>query len=223
MTGREATTGRHVLLAGGTSDIGWATARALRTTGARVTVAGRSATKLEPFGAEGFETMCVDLADARAVDHAFERIGRLDGLIPLVGGWRGGGGIPGQSDDDWAALEVALTAVRHTCRAAWPLLDASPSARVAVVSSTAVAHPLAGGANYAAMKAATETWIHAVAHGFSKSARDASREQTGACTIFRVRALSGLEETVAAHVAALWDADPSGTSADVVTVDTPND
>lgn len=221
MAGRGTTGERHVLLAGGTSDAGWAVARALRVNGARVTIAGRSADKLAAFDAEGFDTMRVDLADADAVDLAIGRLDALDGVFPLVGGWRGGGGIPGQSDDDWAALEVALTAVRHVCRAAWPLLDASPAARVAVISSTAVARPLAGGANYAAMKAATEAWIHAVAHGFAKSARDAGREQTGACAIFRVKALAGLEETVAARFAGLWDADPSGSAADVVTLEAP--
>ncbi|WP_156762090.1 SDR family NAD(P)-dependent oxidoreductase [Microbacterium karelineae] len=221
MTGRETTAERHVLLAGGTSEAGWAVARRLRAGGVRVSVAGRSASKLEEFAAEGFETVQVDLADADAVDRAFARLDRLDGLFPLVGGWRGGGGIPGQSDDDWAALEVALTAVRHACRAAWPLLDVSPAARVAVVSSTAVARPLAGGANYAAMKAATEAWIHAVAHGFAKSARDAGRDQTGGCTIFRVKALAGLEQTIGARFAALWDADPSGASADIVTLEAP--
>ncbi|WP_110588626.1 SDR family oxidoreductase [Microbacterium suaedae] len=220
MTGSGTTGERHVLLAGGTSDAGWAIARTLRTDGTRVTIAGRSAEKLAAFADEGFGTMRVDLSDADAVDRAIDGLERLDGLFPLVGGWRGGGGISGQSDADWRSLEIALTAVRHTCRAAWPLLDASPAARVAVISSTAVTRPLAGGANYAAVKAATEAWIQALAHGFEKSARDAGRTQAGACTIFRVKVLSGLEETIATRFAALWNADPTGPGADVVTLET---
>lgn len=208
-----------MLLAGGTSEAGWSIAHALRKNGAHPIVAGRTPDKkLARFADAGFATMRVDLTDATAVDDQIGSLESLDGLIPLVGGWRGGGGIPGQSDDDWAFLESAFTSVRHTCRAAWPLLDASPAARVAVVSSTMVARPLAGSANYAAIKAATETWIHAVAHGFAKSARDASRDQTGSCTIFRVDQLAGREDDLARGVADLWSEDPSGAAARVVTL-----
>lgn len=211
---------RHVVLAGGTSDAGLAMARALVAAGARVTIAGRSPEKLARLADEGFGVVRVDLADEGAVIDALAEIGAVDGLVHLVGGWRGGGGIPGQSDDDWRALETSLTALRHTSRALWEHLDASPAARVAAVSSTAVARPLAGGANYAAMKAATEAWMHALAHGFAKSARDAVRAQTGSCTIFRVKALAGLEDELAARTVALWDREPEGSSADVVTLGT---
>lgn len=208
---------RRVLLAGGTSDAGRVIARALRAAGAEVIVAGRSAKKLAAFADEGFGTIEVDLADTAAVESMMAGLSSLDGLIPLVGGWRGGGGIPGQTDDDWEALSQALTAVRHTCRAAWPLLDASPAARVAVVSSVQVARPLAGSANYAAVKAATEAWIQAVAHGFSTSARDEERPQSGGCTIFRVNQLADAVDDVAAGIAGLWDDEP-GPSARVVTL-----
>ena len=78
-----------------------------------------------------------------------ERFGRVDGLIHLVGGWRGGGGLAGQSDEDYRALEVGLTALRHASRAFDADLRASDAGRLAIVSSTAVERPLAGGANYA--------------------------------------------------------------------------
>jgi NADP-dependent 3-hydroxy acid dehydrogenase YdfG len=110
------------------------------------------------------------LADARA-DGV-----RVDGILHLVGGWRGGGGLAGQSDADYRALEVGLTALRHVTRAFWDGLLASDAARCAIVSSTAVARPLAGGANYAAVKAAEEAWARAMAQGFAKDARDEARE-----------------------------------------------
>lgn len=218
MTGKRTLEERRVLLAGGTSEAGWAIAHALREGGARVIVAGRSPDKLVRFAGAGFQTMRVDLTDAAAVNDEIGSLDALDGLIPLVGGWRGGGGIPGQSDDDWAFLEAALTTVRHTCRAAWPLLDASPAARVAVVSSTMVTRPIAGSANYAGVKAATEAWIHAVAHGFAKAARDAGRDQTGSATIFRVDQLAGREQSLANGVAALWDTPATDASARIETL-----
>jgi len=76
-----------------------------------------------------------------------------------------------------------------------------------VVSSTAVARPLAGGANYAAVKAATEAWARAVAQGFAKDARDAGRPVAAASVIFRVKSLDGLEEALAHRFADLWLAD----------------
>ena len=133
-----------------------------------------------------------------------DRFGRIDGLIHLVGGWRGGGGLAGQSDEDYRALEAGLTALRHASRAFDADLRASDAGRLAIVSSTAVERPLAGGANYAAVKAASEAWTRAVAQGFAKAARDAGIEQTGAAVIFRVKALAGLEETLAASVVELW-------------------
>lgn len=199
---------RHILLAGGTSEAGWAAARRLGDAGARVTVAGRSPGKLSRFADAGFATEQCDLRDEAAVTGLADRVGEVDGLFHLVGGWRGGGGIAGQSEDDFRFLENSLTALRHVSRLLWPALSASPSARVAVVSSTALRRPLAGGANYAAVKAATEAWTRALAHGFAKAARDAEREQTGAAVIFRVKALEGLEDDLAAAFTGLWESEP---------------
>ncbi len=73
------------------------------------------------------------------------------------------------------------------------------------MSSTSVARPLAGGANYAAVKAATEAWTRAVAQGFAKYARDGGRELNAASVIFRVKALEGLEPQLARRFAELWE------------------
>lgn len=197
--------GRHVLLAGGTSAAGRVAAEALRDAGAQVTIAGRDPRKLDSLASDGFAVAEADLTDESAVFTAALRIGAVDGILHLVGGWRGGGGIPGQSDADWRALEASFSAWRHVSRAWWDGLLASPAARVAVVSSPAVARPLAGGANYAAAKAALEAWTRALAHGFAKDARDRGAEQTGAATIFRVKALEGLEDRLAESFVGLWD------------------
>jgi NAD(P)-dependent dehydrogenase (short-subunit alcohol dehydrogenase family) len=128
----------------------------------------------------------------------------VDAVIPLVGGWRGGGGLAGQTDEDFAALLPALEAGRATSRAFDSLLRASDAGRFAIVSSTAVARPLAGGANYAAVKAASEAWARAVAHGFAKNAREAGEPLRAASVIFRAKALE--PKALSAAVLALWDA-----------------
>ena len=67
-----------------------------------------------------------------------------------------------------------------------------------------MARPLAGGANYAAVRAATEAWSRAVAQGFAKDARDAGQPLAAASVIFRVSSLAGLEKDLARRFAELW-------------------
>jgi NAD(P)-dependent dehydrogenase (short-subunit alcohol dehydrogenase family) len=207
----ELVAGRLVLLAGGTSTSGRVAAETLLDAGARVIVAGRVPERLAALRADlpGIAVETADLADESDVAALADRIhathGPIDGVLHLVGGWRGGGGLAGQSDADFRVLETSLTALRHVSRAFDADLRASAAGRLAIVSSTAVTRPLAGGANYAAVKAASEAWTRAVGHGFAKDARDAGRPQSAAAVIFRVTTLAGLEPALAAAFVALWD------------------
>ncbi|MFF3027223.1 SDR family oxidoreductase [Microbacterium sp. NPDC057944] len=197
--------GRTIVIAGATSDAGLVVARALLTAGARVVATGRSASRLAPLADAGAE---IEVADATSLEEMTSLAARLDvvdGVLPLVGGWRGGGGLAGQSDEDFDALLPALLAVRATSRAFDAALRTSEAGRFAVVSSTAVARPLAGGANYAAVKAASEAWARAVAQGFAKAARDAEEPLRAASVVFRAKALD--PAALATAVLALWDAD----------------
>ncbi|QCU76893.1 SDR family NAD(P)-dependent oxidoreductase [Citricoccus sp. SGAir0253] len=204
-------TGRTVLVAGAGSASGLAATRALAAAGARVVATGRNAARLTPLAALGADTEVVDLADEVAVlglvDRLRERGLAVDGVLHLVGGWRGGGGLAGQAEADYRALEPSLTALRHVSRALDDDLRSSPAGRLAIVSSTAVARPLAGGANYAAVKAAAEAWTRAVAQGYAKAAREAGEPLRAAAVVYRVKALAGLEDRLAAAYAGLWDAD----------------
>jgi NADP-dependent 3-hydroxy acid dehydrogenase YdfG len=228
--GAPGPSGRTVLVAGATSASGLAATRALLGAGAQVVAAGRDALKLAALRAEVggdglLRTEALDLADERAVTDLVERLHgdgiHLDGVLHLVGGWRGGGGLAGQSDDDFRFLEGSLTALRNVSRAADADLRASASARLAIVSSTAVARPLAGGANYAAVKAACEAWTRAVAQGFAKAARDAGEPLRAAAVVFRVRALAGLEEALADAYIGLWKAEADAVNDTVVTLEAP--
>ncbi|MFF2495410.1 SDR family NAD(P)-dependent oxidoreductase [Agromyces sp. NPDC058064] len=201
--------GRTVLIAGATSASGRAVARALLEAGARVIAVGSDRTRLGELAAElpGVITEQADLTDQMQVwplaMRVHGRVGDVDGIIHLVGGWRGGGGIPGQTEEDYRVLERSFSALRHISRALWDDLVASPAGRIAIVSSTAVERPLAGGANYAAVKAASEAWMQSLAHGLGKEG------ETGAAVTFRVTSLAGLEERLATEVVALWSADAS--------------
>lgn len=201
--------GRLVLVAGATSASGEAVSRSLVEAGATVLAVGTRPEALDALAAAvpGVDTRVCDLADRDAVAELAMRIhlkfGAIDGLIHLVGGWRGGGGIAGQSDDDWDVLERGFRTLRNTTRVFYDDLVASPAGRLAIVSSTAVDRPYAGGANYAAAKAAADAWTRAVAQGFAKEAPNA------AAVVFVVKSLSGLEDALGAGVVQLWEGDPS--------------
>ncbi|MDQ1112665.1 NAD(P)-dependent dehydrogenase (short-subunit alcohol dehydrogenase family) [Microbacterium testaceum] len=223
---RERVRGRLVLLAGGTSAAGRACARVLAEAGARVVVVGSNAARLSEAAEStpAAATELCDLTDPAAVSALRDRVhtahGTVDGVIHLVGGWRGGGGLAGQSDEDLAVLLRSFTALRHISRTFDDDLRTSDAGRLAIVSSTAVVRPLAGGANYAAVKAASEAWTRAVAQGYAKSARDTGRELSAAGVIFRVRSLGGLEDALASAVVALWDDEAAAWNDVVVDIDT---
>lgn len=212
--------GRLVLVAGATSASGEAATRALVGAGARVVAVGRVEERLGPVAALGARTAVCDLTDEDAVAALAAQLHatgeRVDGILHLVGGWRGGGGLAGQTDADYRALEGGFTALRHVTRAFADDLAASPRGRLAIVSSTVVARPLAGGANYAAVKAASEAWTRAVGQGLAKAARDAGRLPTAAAVVFRVKGLAGLEDDLAAAFVALWDTDAAAIDDSVI-------
>jgi len=200
--------GRTVLIAGATSASGQAVARALVDAGARVVVVGSDHGRLDALVAE-VPGVVGELADLTDGDDVLElamrvhaRVGDLDGVVHLVGGWRGGGGILGQSEEDYRVLERSFTALRYVSRAFWADLVDSPAGRIAIVSSTTVVAPTAGSANYTAVKAASESWMQALAQGFAKSP-----DAAAAAVTFRVRSLAGLEGVLADAVVALWDAE----------------
>lgn len=224
--------GRTVLLAGATSPSGLAIARALRSAGARVVAVGRDQVKLDALAAAlhsgdaaGPGSIRIErcsLTNEAEVASLAERLAadgeHVDGLVPLVGGWRGGGGLAGQTEEDYRALEQAFTAVRVTSRAFDADLRASDAGRFAIISSTAVARPLAGGANYAAVKAASESWTRAVAQGFAKAARDAEQPLHAAAVVLRVRGLDDAIDSVAERIVALWDEDAAALNDRVIDV-----
>ncbi|MFD5213251.1 SDR family NAD(P)-dependent oxidoreductase [Microbacterium sp. NPDC058345] len=210
--------GRTVLLAGATSAAGLATAQALIAAGARVIASGRSADRLAPLSDAGAQTVIADATSLSAMTALGERIGAVDAVVPLVGGWRGGGGLAGQNDADLDALLPAFHAVRATSRAFDAAIRASDAGRFAIVSSTVVSRPLAGGANYASVKAASEAWARAVAQGYAKAARDAATPLRAASVIFRAHGALD-PATLARAVVGLWDGTAEERNDTVLTLD----
>lgn len=170
----------QVLVAGGSSASGVAVARALSRAGCTVFTVGSDPGRIAAAAAAAgpdVKPLTCDLASLPAVRRLHEELSRtaggMDGVIHLVGGWRRAQGIADQSDEDWNFLESSsVTTLRNVTRVFYGDLTASPNGRFAMVSSMAVTAPSAAVANYAAAKAAAETWTMALADGFRRDAAD---------------------------------------------------
>jgi NAD(P)-dependent dehydrogenase (short-subunit alcohol dehydrogenase family) len=160
-------------------------ARQLADAGATVAGADRSQETLDSLAAdlglppERWEGRPVDLLDEDATRAwcaaLVERFGRVDGLVHLVGGWRGGQPLQEAPLADWELLhDLLIRTVQHTTRAFHDQLTASPNGRFVLVSSKQAQAPTATNAAYAAAKAAAEAWTLALADGFEGSAATAN-------------------------------------------------
>lgn len=165
--------GRVVALAGAAGGLGPTVARTLAAAGAALTLSGRDQGALDALAAElgagagRVDAHAADLTDLDAARgwaaHAQERLGRVDALVHLVGGWRGGQPIATAPVEDDAWLHRLLVgSVQVATRAFLPALSAS-GGRFVLVSSVQAQRPTSTNAAYAAAKAAAEAWTLALA------------------------------------------------------------
>ncbi|MCN9240332.1 SDR family oxidoreductase [Streptomyces sp. RY43-2] len=134
----------------------------------------------------------VDLLDLQSTRDWADRIekeyGRVDGLVHLVGGWRGGKAFTRSGIEDWDLLEkLLIRTVQHTSLAFYDGLQRSDRGRYVLISAAGASQPTAGNAAYSAAKAASEAWTLAMADGFRKTADESGL--TSAATILIVKAL----------------------------------
>ena len=106
-----------------------------------------------------------DLHDLGEAGRWAGSLGRVDALVHLVGGWRGGKPLSEASLEDWSLLHGLLVrTVQHTTRAFAPALkQAGERGRFVLVSSKQAQAPTSTNAAYATAKAAAEAWTLAFA------------------------------------------------------------
>ncbi|MFE9096842.1 SDR family NAD(P)-dependent oxidoreductase [Streptomyces sp. NPDC007264] len=134
----------------------------------------------------------VDLLDLQSTrdwaDHIEKEFGRVDGVVHLVGGWRGSSTFTHTGLSDWDLLErLLIRTVQHTSLAFFDALQRSDHGRYILISAAGASRPTAGNAAYAAAKAAAEAWTLAMADGFRKTAGEGGL--TSAATVLVVKAL----------------------------------
>lgn len=166
--------GRVIAVAGGTGNLGPTVVERLAGAGSRPCVCGREQAGLDELASSisaPIETDVVDLLDldaTRAWAAALEeRDGRVDGLVHLVGGWRGGTPIEDAPLEDWDWLSALLVrTVQHATQAFAPALMRSERGRFVLVSTGQAQSPTHPNASYASAKAASEAWTLALADRF---------------------------------------------------------
>ncbi|MDO0928970.1 SDR family oxidoreductase [Streptomyces sp. TG1A-8] len=129
----------------------------------------------------------LDLESTRAwADRIEKEYGRVDGLVHLVGGWRGGADFAGTDLADWDLLEKLLVrTVQHTSLAFHDGLRRSDRGRYVLVSAAGATKPTAGNAAYSAAKAAAEAWTLAMADGFRKAGGGAGPRAAAAILVVK--------------------------------------
>jgi NAD(P)-dependent dehydrogenase (short-subunit alcohol dehydrogenase family) len=193
--------GRVVAIAGVAGGLGPVVAETFAAAGATLAGADVSAERVEEVGkaldlpGERWDGRAVDLLDeeeTRAWCAALlERFGRVDALLHLVGGWRGGQPLHEEPLSDWELLhDLLIRTVQHTTRAFHDALLAGGRGRFVLVSAKQAQAPSNSNAAYAAAKAAAEAWTLALADGFEGSGATANIVVVDAILTSRMREVS---------------------------------
>jgi NAD(P)-dependent dehydrogenase (short-subunit alcohol dehydrogenase family) len=162
--------GRKVLIAGGASGIGLATARRFVGEGARVALLDRDREGLErarhalgPAIVAVHADVTEEVQVGRAVDEAARALQGLDGLVNSAGisFWRSFAEL---TFEEWRrTLSVNLDGVFLVCKAALPALKAAGKATIVNIASGAGLQPRASFSHYCASKGGVVLFTKALA------------------------------------------------------------
>jgi 2-keto-3-deoxy-L-fuconate dehydrogenase len=154
--------GAKVIVTGGASGIGWATARWFTERGAIVAVLDRDEARFE-----GIASLVVDVTDDEAVRQGVAAaITQLEGLDTLVNnaGIGAQGTVEDNDDDEWLrVLDVNLLGLVRVTRACLPALRQSANASIVNTCSVAASIGLPQRALYSASKGAVASLTLAMA------------------------------------------------------------
>jgi NAD(P)-dependent dehydrogenase (short-subunit alcohol dehydrogenase family) len=169
--------GRVIAVAGVGGGLGPAVVERLAADGATLALADIGVERIEAavgglgIAEDRIDMQAVDLLEVDAAvawkDSLVGRFGKVDGLLQLVGGWRGGDPIESFDMGDYEWLhDLLVRTLQNASRAFYGALTESGHGRFALVSSTQAQAPSGTNAAYAATKAAAESWTLALADSF---------------------------------------------------------
>lgn len=158
---------RVVLITGARGGLGAFVTQRFLSAGAKVIGSSRSISQ-EDFPQPNFNPLVVDFTKPGAVHEAAEsivrRLGRLDVLVHVLGGFAGGQTVAETDDSIWEQMrDLNLTSAFYVLRAAIPHLRKSGSGRVVAIGSLTAVEPHARLGAYVTFKAALTTLVRTVA------------------------------------------------------------
>lgn len=141
--------GRTAAVAGASSGLGFASARALAAEGVKVAICGRDRERIEAAAAriDGAVPLVADVSTVEGatgfVEAATEALGRVDILVPNAGGPPAGTFASTPLDAYAPALELNLLSTVAMCKAAVPAMCERGWGRVVAITSVSVRQPIA--------------------------------------------------------------------------------
>jgi len=156
-----------VLITGAKGGLGSFVTQRFLSAGAKVIGSSRSISQ-EDFPQPNFTPLAVDFTKPAAVRDAIEsivlRLGRLDVLVHVLGGFAGGQTVAEIDDSIWEQMrDLNLIFAFYVLRAAIPHLRKSGSGRIVAIGSLTAVEPHAGLGAYVTFKAALTTLVRTVA------------------------------------------------------------
>jgi NAD(P)-dependent dehydrogenase (short-subunit alcohol dehydrogenase family) len=170
--------GRVIAIAGAGGGLGPVVAKRLADAGASLALADRHQETADSVARDlgvpddRLDPRAVDLLDESQTDDwaaaVADRFGHVDGLLHLVGGYRGGDPIDRFDLADYDFLHGLLVrTLQLTTRAFHSALTGSDHGRFVLISAAAAQNPENTNAAYASAKAAAEAWTLALADSFT--------------------------------------------------------
>jgi NAD(P)-dependent dehydrogenase (short-subunit alcohol dehydrogenase family) len=157
--------GRHVAVVGGSRGIGFATAGLLAQRGARVTLGGRDAGRLEQARASiagEAQAIAVDAADRESLRRFYVEAGPVDDVVITVTGRGGAGPAAALGEQDLLAAFAGKTVAQlHAVALALPTLAQRGS--ITLVTAGSAQASLPGTAGLAAVNGALEAAVRPLA------------------------------------------------------------
>jgi NAD(P)-dependent dehydrogenase (short-subunit alcohol dehydrogenase family) len=159
---------KHILVTGGSTGIGAATALALATAGAKVTITGRTEATLRSAAARhaNLAYAVADAADPGAIARTLARFDRLDALVNNAGIAEVAPLARADRDHVRRLFDINVAGLIETTRLALPLLERSKGV-IVNLASTVADRPFPNMSAYSATKAAvlalTRAWAHELA------------------------------------------------------------
>jgi 3-oxoacyl-[acyl-carrier protein] reductase len=197
--------GRTAAVAGASSGLGFAAARALAAEGVKVAVCGRDRERIDAAAAriDGAVPLVADVSTAEGatgfVEAAAEALGQVDILVPNAGGPPPGTFASTPLDAYLPALQLNLLSTVAMCEAAVPAMCERGWGRVVAITSVSVRQPIGSLILSNTARAGATGFLKTLAREVAGTGVTVNSVQPGLHATDRLRSLYGGDTSAAAE------------------------